>query len=149
MLPGDGGFDYTWNFGDGSTSIQKNPNHIFEAIGCSTKNFNVTLTVTDVNGLSASKTQTISVREKPSISFFDTNPGVAGEFDNCGNTNPSPEYLIEVGNNSSSNSCINSYDIDWGDSNTQNGVTFPLSHNYSGFGTYEMKITAYSSNGLF
>ncbi|AUP81416.1 PKD domain-containing protein [Flavivirga eckloniae] len=147
IVTGDGGFDYTWNFGDGVTSTEQNPNHPFEETGCGTRDFSVTLTVTDVNGLSASNTKTVSIKEKPDISFFDINPGVAGAFNNCGNTSASSEYLVEVGNNSSSNSCIDSYDIDWGDGNTQNSVTFPLSHNYSGFGTYPMKVTANGSNG--
>ncbi|MDO5970860.1 PKD domain-containing protein [Flavivirga aquimarina] len=147
IVTGDGGFNYTWNFGDGETSTEQNPNYTFDATGCGTQDFSVTLTVTDINGLSASDTQTVSIREQPSISFFDTNPGIAGPFNNCGNSSASSEYLIEVGNGSSSSSCIDSYDIDWGDGNTQNNVTFPLSHNYSGFGTYAMEITANGSNG--
>ncbi|WP_171032512.1 PKD domain-containing protein [Winogradskyella algicola] len=146
-VTGDQPFDYTWNFGDGETSTSANPTHTFSAEGCGTQNFDVSLTVTDDNGDSATLVQTITILEAPDISFFDTNPGVAGEFNNCGNTSTSTEFLVEVGNNSSSLACISSYNIEWGDGNTETNVTFPISHNYVGFGTYNMDITAIGDNG--
>lgn len=146
-VSGDGPFEYTWNFGDGETSTQANPNHEYNAQGCGTQNFNVSLTVTDDNGESTTEVQTITILEEPDIEFIDTNPGVAGPFNNCGNTSASTEFLVEVGNISSSLACIDSYDINWGDGNVETNVTFPISHNYIGFGTYNMDITATGDNG--
>ncbi len=37
---------YEWNFGDGNTSIDENPNHVFEEVGT----YDVTLVATDING---------------------------------------------------------------------------------------------------
>ncbi|MFN5134593.1 MAG: PKD domain-containing protein [Chitinophagaceae bacterium] len=37
---------YSWNFGDGNTSNQQNPQHIYQNAG----SFNVTLSTTDING---------------------------------------------------------------------------------------------------
>ncbi|WP_186826729.1 PKD domain-containing protein [Psychroserpens burtonensis] len=147
IVTGDGGFEYTWDFGDGSTSTQQNPNHTFQALGCGTQNFNVTLTVTDINGLSGTDTQTVTIRERPDISFVDTNPGVAGDFNNCGNSDLSDEFFIELDNESTSLACIGTYNINWGDGDSQSNVSFPISHNYIGFGTYNMQITAIGDNG--
>ncbi|MEG0686775.1 MAG: PKD domain-containing protein, partial [Erysipelotrichales bacterium] len=51
---------YKWNFGDGSTSTQINPNHAFNAQGT----YGVSLTVTDDNGASTTMTKNITVSKK-------------------------------------------------------------------------------------
>jgi PKD repeat protein len=48
---------YQWQFGDGASSTQANPNHTYGAPG----NYTVSLTVTDAEGLSAVKQQTVTV----------------------------------------------------------------------------------------
>ena len=70
---GTGSLTYRWNFGDGTTtSTHTSPNHKFNtALGCGFKTFDVTLTVTDANGCSSSKTKQVTVRRKPDIEFFD------------------------------------------------------------------------------
>jgi PKD repeat protein len=58
---------YDWNFGDGtSNSTEANPTHVFTATG--SKGFTVTLTVKDNQGLTDSKTLTISTNNNaPSV----------------------------------------------------------------------------------
>lgn len=51
---------YHWNFGDGTTSSQQNPTHTFYA-ALETDEYEVTLTVTDNDGLTATDTLTITV----------------------------------------------------------------------------------------
>ena len=41
---------YLWNFGDGNTSTQINPNHTYNAFGNNTSTYTVTLTITDKFG---------------------------------------------------------------------------------------------------
>lgn len=48
---------WSWDFGDGSTSTEQNPVHNFAQTG----QYDVTLTVTDSEGLTSSKTMSISV----------------------------------------------------------------------------------------
>ncbi|MFK7772245.1 MAG: S8 family serine peptidase [Saprospiraceae bacterium] len=59
------GDSYNWNFGDGMTSTEENPIHVYNAIG----SYTVTLTITNDCGTSVS-TQTVDVL---STSIFDPN----------------------------------------------------------------------------
>jgi PKD repeat protein len=43
---------WQWDFGDGSTSLLQNPIHVYDTVG----NFNVSLTVTDINGCASTLT---------------------------------------------------------------------------------------------
>lgn len=52
---------YDWNFGDGNTSNAANPTHSYAATGT----YNVTLTVTDNRGASASSATTATVGDNP------------------------------------------------------------------------------------
>jgi PKD repeat protein len=51
---GDGTVSYLWDFGDGSTSTEENPSHVYTAVG----RYTVTLTVTDEVYGAAVKTKT-------------------------------------------------------------------------------------------
>jgi PKD repeat protein len=146
-VTGNGPFDYLWSFGDTQSSTNEIPSHVYDsAVGCGNRVFNVTLAVTDSFGCSATKTKTITVKEKPILNFIDLNPGPAGDFNNCGNNSSGPEYFVEV-DNANSSTCINSFNINWGDGNSQNNVSFPLSHNYLNSGTFYMVITGIGDNG--
>jgi PKD repeat protein len=50
-------YSYRWNFGDGQSSSQSNPDHSYASPG----SYQVTLTVTDKNGVVATQTSTIKV----------------------------------------------------------------------------------------
>jgi len=54
---------YAWNFGDAGTSDQPNPQHIY--VVTAPRSFDVTLTVTDNEGLTAAVTQSVSVTPAP------------------------------------------------------------------------------------
>ncbi len=63
----DGGTDFIWNFGDGTTSTEENPTHLYQ-IGT----YNVTLIAKDTNTcnkIDTSASFTIRVVEKPAASF--------------------------------------------------------------------------------
>ncbi|MBC3758880.1 PKD domain-containing protein [Hyunsoonleella sp. SJ7] len=139
-------FTYSWNFGDGNSSNNNNPTHVFDALGCASQTFNVTLTVTDTNGCVSAITKTIDVRQKPRLEFFDAD-NQFDPFNNCGNNTLDPSYTINVRMGSNTSSCINSYDIDWGDgSPIETGVTFPASHTYTQLGSFNMDITGRGTN---
>jgi microbial collagenase len=49
--------DYSWDFGDDTTSTEKNPTHVYKKAG----NYTVTLTVTDDQGLSSKEFKQINI----------------------------------------------------------------------------------------
>ncbi|WP_278035976.1 PKD domain-containing protein [Flavobacterium nitratireducens] len=147
-VSGTGNITYSWDFGDGTAvSNLQFPTHQFTALGCGTQTFNVVLTVS-LNGCTATKSKTITVKQKPDISFNDANnPFAVDLFNNCANAATNPVFSIKVGNTSAS-TCISSYSIDWGDgSAVLSNATFPASHTYNLVGAYNMVITAMGTNG--
>jgi PKD repeat protein len=71
------GVSYTWSFGDGESSLERNPQHTFTANG----NYDVTLTITDANNQSAAETLTVEVTDangeapdQPEETLSDTTP---------------------------------------------------------------------------
>jgi PKD repeat protein len=52
---------YAWDFGDGASSTQANPSHTFEQVG----SYNVILTVTDNDGMTATDTIALNVNYGP------------------------------------------------------------------------------------
>jgi gliding motility-associated-like protein len=137
-------FTYSWNFGDAGTSTAQNPAHAYTSLGCGTKTFNVTLTVTDANGCSSTTAaKVVTIKQAPDVSVADQN--VFSAFNNCANTSTSPTYTLTVNNTSAS--CISSLSINWGDGIVQNGVTFPATHTYTQFGAYDLTVTGVGTNG--
>ena len=145
---GTPGYNYSWDFGDGSASTQANPTHAFTSLGCGTGTFTVKLMVTDSKGCTnTAVSKLVSVKQAPDVTLKDQN--IFSPFNNCTNspTVANPSYTLTVDNNSPSASCISSYNINWGDGNTQNGVSFPLSHTYTALGAYNLVVTGIGSNG--
>lgn len=146
-VTGDGPFDYSWNFGDSTNASTPNPSHVFTSLGCTTFIFTVTLTVTDDNGVSASTSHNVTIKQRPDINFEDVNAtGPANQFSNCQNAAVGVPYSITVGNISTS-TCISSYSVNWGEGPVVNNISFPISHTYNQLGAYSMTITAYGANG--
>ncbi len=50
---------YSWNFGDGNTSTEENPTHVYDDIGT----YEVVLTATNSEGVSASFSETIEIKD--------------------------------------------------------------------------------------
>lgn len=109
---GGGGNSYLWNFGDGQTSTQQNPSHVYNDTGT----YTVQLSVTDQFGRSDTATQNITITANPNVPGEPTN--TREEFIGCGgggtvqyvfDWNPSgaqPSNVFEfqfTANNSSSN----------------------------------------------
>lgn len=128
---------YLWQFGDGSQSTQISPSHLFtEGV------YTVTLTVTDNFGQTDSDTlvmvvdAAISGNEAPVANAAATAPvavnvGETVRFDASLSTD-------DVG--------ITSYDWDFGDSNSGEGVT--QNHTYSSPGSYTATLTVTDVEGL-
>lgn len=123
-----------WDFGDGTTSVQQNPTHVFIAPGT----FQVTLTGTDNNGCSKDTTKLIYVSEQPNANFNHSSPACTG-FD------------VDFYNQSTTpNGYITSWHWYFGDGN-DTLINFPdnpdVSHIYSIPGSYTVSLAVTNSFG--
>ncbi|WP_146154338.1 PKD domain-containing protein [Chitinophaga ginsengisoli] len=120
---------YAWTFGDGGTSTDKDPAHIYTAAGT----YTVGLVVTSATGCTAQTSTTDFLKVPNPIADF-TFPNVAGDI--C------PPVKVQFTNNSS-DYVKTSWDFgDGGASDEDN----PL-HNYIKPGTFPVTLTVYSEGG--
>ncbi len=108
---------YLWDFGDGNTSIEANPEHTYTACGT----YTVTLTSTNFCG-TASSTETLTFGNGiPSAGLTTTINGLTANFDNT-STN------------------ADTYLWDFGDGNTS--IEASPEHTYTNCGTYTVTLTS-------
>ncbi|MCB0429982.1 MAG: PKD domain-containing protein [Flavobacteriales bacterium] len=124
-------FTYYWDFGDGSTSSQPNPGHVFADTGY----FHVELTITDADGCDSTITKTdyIHVQGIP-ISLISSNKTVTDCY---------PEQ-IDFRDSSISN-YINQWQWDFGDGSIS--VLQDPVHNYTQPGTYDVSLIVTTTYG--
>jgi len=120
---------WLWKFGDGNTSQLQNPIHNYAASGT----FNVTLIVSTCNGCSDSISMSVNIWPAPQVSFSSANVCFGDSslfFNNTGISGGGSgfNYNWQFGNGISSNAA--------------NPV-----HYYNSAGTYNVTLTATSSNG--
>jgi PKD repeat protein len=124
---------YAWDFGDGASSIQQSPSHVYSSQGT----YTATLTVTDNQGATGSKSIQITVlapNQPPNVTA-DAAP-----------TKGSPPLAVSfTGSATDSDGTIASYHWDFGDGT---GADQPnTSHTYSAEGTYTATLTATDDDG--
>lgn len=122
-----GSVAYTWDFGDGGSSVKINPNHVYTTSGT----YTVVLTATSNYGYTETISQNVTVYENPTAAFTAVNvcEGAANTF--------SDNSYIPAG--------TPTYEWTWGDGSAMGSGTNP-SHQYATPGSYTvtMKVT---SNG--
>jgi gliding motility-associated-like protein len=130
--PGTGTIvSWFWDFGDGTTSTQQNPSHIYTAAG----NYTVTLRVINTAGCSRTftRSQYITIANGVVAGFDNNDPG------HC----PAPATVNFI--NTSTGPGPLSYTWTFGDGGASN-ATDP-SHNYNTNGTYSVMLIAISPQG--
>jgi gliding motility-associated-like protein len=118
---------YLWDFGDGTTSILKNPTHIFAGAA----NYTVKVTTTNHPGCEASMTKTVTVTAGPEASFTFNN-------NQCAN-NP-----VTFTNTSTNTNGTTTYAWDFGDGGTSTAAN--PTHTYLTANTYNVELTV--TNGV-
>jgi gliding motility-associated-like protein len=121
---------WTWDFGDGETSTQKNPKKIYTTPGV----YDVTLTITDNNGCENTFTKKRLVKVNTQIAQF----------------NPSVDHgciplKVNFSNNSQSYFGITKYEWDFGNGKTSNQQQPNITYNQAG--TYYPKLIIKDNNG--
>ena len=120
-----------WDFGDGQTSDQKNPSHIYRT----SDNFTVSLKVTSNKGCAKTITK---------ANIINIIPGVAPAFDNSQPTTCIAPATINFTNNTSGPGTV-SYLWNFGDGGTSTASS--PSHTYATAGSYTVTLIASSSLG--
>ncbi len=152
-ITGTGPFTYLWDFGDGTTSTENNPTHLFNSIGNGIKAFSVSLTVTDKSTCKTSVSKSANIKQAPdptiTSSVFSTNYKGENTFINCDATKTSPEFDFDLNNASTTISTNTNYVVDWGDGTTEsfNNLFVSKTHRYTKLGFFNIKITVSNTNG--
>ena len=126
---------YAWVFGDGSTSPDANPTHVYASAG----SYIATLTVTDVGGLTGTASVAVSVAEAPAqppVASFVADPStgvvpLTVSFSASASADPS--------------GAITAYAWSYGDGSTGAGVA--TTHTYASPGSYTAVLTVTDNRG--
>lgn len=141
LSQGDHTLTFFWEFGDGQTSEEENPVHIFHTpTGNGSQIFTVSLTVSQGEYESTMDKQ-VQVRRLPDTQL--TDPYNWPEFSKCSGDG---DFLLTVQNSSTTqNSC---YEIDWGDGSSifVSDDFDQTTHAYSTPGLYELIFTVTGQN---
>ncbi|PTB96667.1 hypothetical protein C9994_06420 [Marivirga lumbricoides] len=116
---------YEWSFGDGTTSTEENPEHVYQSAG----DYTVRLSVAFA-GCESFAEQTITVNPGPEVSF--------STIDNC--LGQSISF-----NNTSSGDFISSYLWDFGDGTTSTQEN--PEYTFEAAGVKNISLTAFTTNG--
>ena len=119
---------YTWDFGDGKSSTERNPVHLYGSEGV----YSISLSITDLYGCGASITKTNYV--------VIGNP--VADFKVSDSTGTCPPLVVNFTNQSSNYS---KWKWDFGDGSTSTERN--PSHFYSQVGTFISKLTVYGPGG--
>ena len=118
----------SWNFGDGTVSMQTNPTHVYSSAG----SYTVTLTVSNTNGTNP-KSAVITVSERPILPVADFSTNTVSGYA------PLSVQFTDLSKNAASRS----WNFGDGAVSTQ---TNPA-HAYSSAGSYTVTLTVSNTNG--
>ncbi len=123
---------YQWDFGDGNTSSEKNPEHKYIKAG----EYEVLLTVTDSMGTTSKQSEPVTILAE------DVAPEQAGsslaEFEIKKEGNSISFFPLSAQEGADSESLVETYQWDFGDGNTSSEVS--PNHTYSQAGDYEVLL---------
>ena len=139
-------YSYNWDFGDGETSTEQNPTHIYTTEG----KFDIILTVTDSN-YDTTTDGTYALIKTPPVNNPPDKPTIEGETN--GNAGEEYTYCITVTDPDKDNLYVI---WDWGDNETtgwlgpySSGEKICASHSWSEEGNYEITVYVKDEHGKY
>lgn len=133
-------FTYAWTFGDGGTSTEANPTHIYRAAGT----YTVRLEVTDRRGAKGTKEKTVTVIQTPAptVTALTLTP-TAPEVDQ--------NVTFTAQATTPQDAPITRWKWDFGDGTVQEfpsaATTHTVTHKYTAAGTYTVSVQAQNAGG--
>src|SRR5207245_10058885 len=125
-------FTFSWNFGDTTTGTGSPVSHSYTAAGT----FSVTVTATDVNGVSAtSAAKSVVVAPRLSAAAFTFAPST-------------PEVGFSVQFTATTTGGVAPFTFSWNFGDTTTGTGSPVSHSYTAARTFSVTVTAINANGV-
>ncbi len=126
---------WTWQFGDGSSSVNPDPVHTYDTANT----YTVTLTVEDNKGATDTVSKDITV-----VSSSSSNQEPSASF-SFSPENPKPGQDVKFTDTSSDDGSISSYRWKFGDGSSSTEAS--PSHSYSSSGTYTVSLTVTDDDG--
>jgi PKD repeat protein len=139
--------NYLWDFDDSgsssNTSTALNPSHLFTSFGNNTEEYQVSLTVTDVNNCTSTVTKAVTIKQIPDAAVFDYEDNKP--FVNCGEIT----FPLTIDNTSSTITTNTNYSINWGDGNSEllTSDWLQANHTYPSYGYFNLVNTVTGQNG--
>ena len=139
---------WAWEFGDGNTSNQQNPTHIYEAAGT----YEVSLTVNNCNGTDTALSQTITVQDAPEFTY---SPGSFAVTLNAGTTGTETLNLCNIGagdltlNLNNQSTTTENYGYQFGFVTNENGADFSWQLLDINFNVLQESQTSYAANQTY
>ncbi|MCB7135811.1 PKD domain-containing protein [Cellulosimicrobium marinum] len=128
--PDDDVVAWAWDFGDGTTSAEPSPTHTFAAPGT----YDVTLTVTDAAGRTASTTLPQTVVTPPAVASSGPATVAEGTSATFRDTTPTPDRAVTART------------WTWGDGSTTTGTLAPAKA-FGDDGAYDVRLDVTDSRG--
>ncbi|HEX6849851.1 MAG TPA: PKD domain-containing protein [Candidatus Polarisedimenticolaceae bacterium] len=132
--PGGGAVSYAWDFGDGATSTEADPDHLYATGGP----YVATLTVTDLAGAASVQTLLVNVLE-PNL------PPVAASSSNV-SSGPAPlDVIFSASGTYDPDGFVGNLEWTFSDGGSYWGAT--AYHTFEQPGTYQASVTAFDGRG--
>jgi len=123
---------YSWDFGDGNTSTEKNPSHTYADNGI----YTVKLIVTDDDGATDPVLHSVLITNVPPVADFSYAPENATDVDD----------IIFTDNSTDADGTIVNWTWDFGDGNTS--YERNMTHRYGDNGIYDVTLTVTDNDGV-
>jgi gliding motility-associated-like protein len=124
---------WQWNFGDGTTSSNKNTSHLFAAAGSYDVSYSI---ITDIGCVSDTAVKTVAINALPVPGFTVSSPG-------CANQNIT---ITDASTSASGNIATWTWDLADGTTLATN-TNSPFTHAYVSTGNYTIKLKAQTEKG--